>query len=118
MDATHFLLLIHIFVLGIPMIGASVFLFAVTVKIRAFLEKYAIQRTIFKGILLVGYLFIFVAIMHLLEEILEWYNYDIVSLEVGALWHGATLVVLLIVSYSFFGYLKTLRSAEKAEATL
>lgn len=115
MNVIELLLLIHIFVLGIPMIGAAIFLLAVTVRIRAFLGKYDIRRTIFKGILLVGYLFIFIAIMHLLEEVLDWYNYAVLSLVVGALWHGATLVVLLVVSYSFHSYLKTLKSAEGEE---
>ena len=38
-------MLIHIFVLGIPMLAASAFLLVVTVKIRRFLEHYGIQRT-------------------------------------------------------------------------
>jgi hypothetical protein len=117
LNTIQLLLLIHIFVLGIPMIAAAAFLLAVTARIRTFLEKYDIQRTIFKGILVVGYLFIFIAIMHLLEEVLEWYNYEVLSLVVGALWHGATVIVILVVSYSFYAYLKTLRSAEKEGTT-
>lgn len=113
MGAREVLLLIHIFVLGIPMLGASIFLLVETTRIRRFLERYAVQRTIFKGILLVGYVFVFIAVMHLLEETLEWYGYELLSMEVGAIWHGATLLVLAVVAYSFHQYLKTLHLAER-----
>lgn len=113
LDATRILLMIHIFVLGAPIIVVSVFLLVETVRIRRFLERYAIQMTLFKGILLVGYLFVFIAAMHLFGEVLEWYGYGVFSLEVGAVWHGSVLVVLAVVSYSFYRYLKSLKAAEK-----
>lgn len=109
------LLLIHIFVLGVPLVVASVFLLVVTLRIRRFLERYRIQMTIFRGILLAGYLFILIAIAHLVEEVFEWYGYDYGALEVGGVWHAATLIVLLILSYSFYQYLKVLRQSEKTE---
>ena len=95
------------------MIAVAIFLLWETARIRNFLERYAIQRTIFKGILLVGYLFVFIASMHLVEEVLQWYDYDLLAEEVGALWHGTTLTVLLVISYSFYQYHKTLSLAEK-----
>lgn len=113
-SSEELLLLIHIFVLGVPMVGVSVFLLVVTLRIRRFLERYRIQMTIFRGILLAGYLFIFIAIAHLFEEVFEWYGNDIAALEVGALWHAATLIVLLILSFSFYQYLRVLRQSEKS----
>lgn len=109
------LLLIHIFVLGVPMVGASVFLLVVTLRIRGLLGRYRIQMTVFRGILLAGYLFILIAVAHIFEETLEWYGYDYAALEVGALWHAATLIVLLILSYSFYQYLRVLRQSEKTD---
>jgi hypothetical protein len=113
MDLTHLLLLVHIFALGVPMLGLSIFLLVLTIRIRSFLERYGIQRIIFRGILVVGYLFIVIAVMHLAEHVLEWYGYETLSLEAEGVWHAATLLVLLVLAYSFYEYLRTLNSSEK-----
>ncbi len=113
MNATQLVLLIHIYVLGIPILGASLFLLITTMRIRSFLGRYAIQRTIFRGILLAGYLFVFIAVMHLLGHVLEWYGYDLLAIEVEGVWHGIMLLVLVVLSYSFYQYYRTLSSSEK-----
>jgi hypothetical protein len=115
LDETQIALLIHIYVLGVPMLGASIFLLVVTVKIRRFLERYAIQRTIFRGILLAGYLFVFISVLHIAAHALEWYGYDLLALEVEGIWHGVMLLVLLVLSYSFYQYYRTLSSAERGQ---
>lgn len=113
MDTLQIVLLIHLFVLGVPMLAASIFLLVVTVKIRRFLERYAIQRTIFRGILLAGYLFILISLMHLVGHVFDWYGYSTLALEVEGMWHAVMLLVLLVLSYSFYQYYKTLSSAER-----
>ncbi|MDG6901356.1 MAG: hypothetical protein JRM80_05280 [Nitrososphaerota archaeon] len=109
MNTIQLLLLFHIFALGIPLLVVSLLLFFTTLEIRRFLNRYGEQARLFTGILAIGYLFIFISIMHEVEHVFEWYGDEPASLVAGAVSHGVTLLVLVIVFYNFYEYRKAIR---------
>lgn len=93
---------------GIVWIALAIVLLVVTVRISKFLKDWNIRRTVFRGILFVGYAFTTTGVLHFVEEVMELQGNQFGALLAGLVNHIFIVAILSVVLYSFYGYWVTL----------
>jgi hypothetical protein len=94
---------------AIPILITSIVLVYVTRVIKSLQSQYKLQMMVFRGILTVGYVFFIAGLALFTEETSELLGHNSIATVARLAWHGATLVALIILTFSFLQYLRVLR---------
>jgi hypothetical protein len=100
--------LADILILGIPILVISTLLVIKTRAIKILQRRYNVQMVIFRGILVVGYLFFALGVFLVTANLLELFGYEFLEDAADTLWHAVALAVLIALTWSFYHYYRLL----------
>lgn len=116
MDSVEMAILQYHLVVGVAWIVLAVVLLFITLRITRVSKEYSLRRTLFKGIFLLGYIFIITGVLHLVEELLLLLEYpEVVTHTLSLANHTIIIVLIGVTAYSFHQYWSALKAVQKTE---